>query len=198
MVKQVNHQRHVAQGVRDAEPASPWEEITRALIGIGLVLSAVFGPMAVLRRLYRRHLPPVFRDRYRGHGRDTRIRDWLAVSPTQVAAQPARHARTSPRQALWVFWGSPAERQKRLNLLLFNGLRKTHPTGLEPVTPGLGSGGQAHLLQYSHTQHVPLEASPARPVRFTQGRQSRGAEGLNPRCGRDTPPHNRHGATERG
>ncbi len=43
------------------------EQITSALIGIGLVLSAVFGPMAFFARLDRRHLPPVLRDHHRLH-----------------------------------------------------------------------------------------------------------------------------------
>ena len=43
------------------------DQITSALIGIGLVLSAVFGPDGVHGRLDRRHLPPVLRDDHRRH-----------------------------------------------------------------------------------------------------------------------------------
>jgi multidrug efflux pump subunit AcrB len=42
------------------------DQITPALIGIGLVLSAVFGPMAFFRRLHRRHLSPVLHHHRRG------------------------------------------------------------------------------------------------------------------------------------
>ena len=37
-------------------------QITSALIGIGLVLSAVFGPHGIFRRFDRHHLPPVLGD----------------------------------------------------------------------------------------------------------------------------------------
>jgi multidrug efflux pump len=43
-------------------------QITGALIGIGLVLSAVFVPMALFRRLHRGDLPPVLHHRRLRHG----------------------------------------------------------------------------------------------------------------------------------
>ena len=43
-------------------------QITGALVGIALVLSAVFVPMAFFARLGRRHLPPVLGDDRVGDG----------------------------------------------------------------------------------------------------------------------------------
>ena len=47
--------------------AKSMDQITSALIGIGLVLSAVFGPMAFFPRLHRRDLPAVFHHHHRLH-----------------------------------------------------------------------------------------------------------------------------------
>ena len=56
------------EGLSPAEAtAKSMDQITSALVGIGLVLSAVFGPMAFFPGLHRSHLPPVFRNRHRLH-----------------------------------------------------------------------------------------------------------------------------------
>ena len=81
--------------------AKSMEEITSALIGIGLVLSAVFGPMAFFPRFHRSYLPTVLCD---GYFINVAIRHRRAG----VNSGPLCHdAQTNPQGTRTFRWSNP-------------------------------------------------------------------------------------------
>ena len=82
-------------------------QITGALVGIALVLSAVFVPDGVLRRLDRRHLSAVLADHRRGDGAVGAGGPDLDAGAVRDAAQADR-PRPAPREAAASSAGSTA------------------------------------------------------------------------------------------